>query len=97
MEDLKSIFIHNLKKARVRTKMTQAQLAEETELSVGFIGDIETGRTSPSFQNIEIIAQALKVEPFMLFIPIENRKILDSTQVTLLLDEIEALLHKYSK
>lgn len=95
MENLKSIFIHNLKEARVRAKLTQAQLAEKTDLSVGFIGDIETGRTSPSFHNIEGISAALQIHPFELFIPIEETIDIRQTRMDTMLIEVKEVLEKY--
>ena len=95
MADLKMVFIRNLKEARKRKNFTQAQLAEKTDLSVGFIGDIETGRTNPSFQTIETLSQALGVEPYELFIPPEKGKNLEQKKLTNVLDEVREVLEKY--
>ena len=96
MDNLKQLFIHNLKAARQRKRLTQAELAERAELSTGFIGDIETGRTSPSFQTIEIIAEILEIEPYMLFLPEEMTKNFSRYQVQTILEEVREVLEKYS-
>ena len=51
--------IQQLRKAQ---KLTQAQLAEKTELSDDYIGAIERGSRSPSLEVLEKISQALEVK-----------------------------------
>ena len=50
--------IRELRKAR---KITQAILAEKTDLSDNFIGLLERGKTAPSLETLERISKALKV------------------------------------
>lgn len=56
--------IKALRKAR---KVTQKQLAEGTNYSKSYIGDIETGRTQPSLKALMAIVEYLKAEPSDLF------------------------------
>lgn len=56
--------IKALRKAR---KVTQKQLAEGTNYSKSYIGDIETGRTQPSLKALMAIVGYLDAEPSDLF------------------------------
>lgn len=47
--------------------LTQADLAEMTGLGQGYVSKIESGVANPSLDKINLIAQALKVEPAELF------------------------------
>ncbi len=48
------------------------KLAEISDLSTSFITEIENGNKFPSTKNIEKIATALSVKPYILFIDDEN-------------------------
>ena len=48
---------------RLETGMTQAKLAEKSNLSVDSISRIERGNRAPSLESLESIAMALGVEP----------------------------------
>jgi len=56
-----------IRELRKRRKITQASLAEKTDLSDNFIGLLERGKTSPSLESLEKIARALKVPVRELF------------------------------
>ncbi len=75
--------------------MTQAELAEKTDLSVGFIGDIETGRANPSLNTIGIIAEVLGIEPFELLIPQQKGKKIEEAQLSIVIDEVREVLKRY--
>jgi len=47
--------------------LTQEQLAEKAQISVDFLSLIERGRNSPSFENLEALANALSVGVVSLF------------------------------
>jgi transcriptional regulator with XRE-family HTH domain len=49
--------------------ITQAQLAEQSELAVDTIAKVETGATGASFDTIEKLANVLRVDPAQLFTP----------------------------
>ena len=67
MAELQGIFIQNLKRERGRLGISQLVLAERSELSPGYIGEIESGRKFPSIDNVERIARALEVPPYRLY------------------------------
>jgi transcriptional regulator with XRE-family HTH domain len=48
-----------IKAKRVAMGLTQIQLAEEANISVGFLSDIETGKKYPSLKKREALARAL--------------------------------------
>lgn len=50
-----------IRQIRKSQKLTQAQLAEKTDLSDDYIGAIERGSRSPSLEVLEKIAQALQI------------------------------------
>lgn len=96
MGNLKATFIINLKRERRKRGMTQAELAEKADLSTGFIGDIERGRANPSLQNVEILAQVLEIEPFMLFIPNTLQKSFNQLHMNTIVEEVREVLERYS-
>ncbi len=55
-----------VKKGRYAMYLTQFQLAEETGLSVNYIGKIERGECNPSLITIATIAEALKLSSLSL-------------------------------
>jgi transcriptional regulator with XRE-family HTH domain len=65
--ELRVRFGCNLKFLRTKQNLTQQLLAEKTGLSVDFIGMIERGERAPSFETLEILANALKVTVADLF------------------------------
>jgi len=56
-----------IQQIRKSQNLTQAKLAEKTDLSENFIGSIERGTRNPSFGVLEKISQALRVEMKDLF------------------------------
>jgi XRE family transcriptional regulator, regulator of sulfur utilization len=46
---------------RIQKELTLKDLATMTELSVSYLSDIERGRTTPSLNTLEILAQAFKL------------------------------------
>lgn len=52
---------------RLKAGLTQAQLAEKTDVSNETISRIERGQRCPSFAVLESLAEALQVEPRDLF------------------------------
>ena len=55
-----------LKKARIDKKMTQAQLAEEIDLSKNYISNIERGTSIPSLETFVMLCNALDVTADMM-------------------------------
>lgn len=55
-----------LKKARIDKKLTQAQLAEEIDLSNNYISNIERGTSIPSLETFVMLCNALDVTADMM-------------------------------
>ncbi len=56
-----------IKNAREATKLTQAQLAEASGLSINFVGLVERGKAIPSIRSLSRIADILGVSLAELF------------------------------
>ena len=67
MPNLREKFGRRLRELRLAKELTQERLAELTGLSVDFLSLVERGRSSPSFENLDAIASALKVQVAELF------------------------------
>ncbi|MGN0030488.1 MAG: helix-turn-helix domain-containing protein [Candidatus Gastranaerophilaceae bacterium] len=65
------IFRNNLKFYRNKQKYTQEKLSEICGISTDYLSQIERGKRTPSFKRMELIARALKIEVYKLFMPIE--------------------------
>jgi len=61
MDDIKLLLGNKIKKIRQKQKMSQEELAFESNLHRTYISDIERGSRNVSIKNIEKIARALKV------------------------------------
>lgn len=66
------IFSTNLKAARNRNRFSQMKLAELADLSVGYICDLESGKRWGTPETFSKLANALKISPFELLIPINS-------------------------
>jgi len=64
---LQTVLSKNMRKYRKEAKLTQEKLAEICGTDHRYIGQIETGNRCPSLEYVERIANALKIEPFLLF------------------------------
>ena len=56
----------NIKKYRQKAKLTQEQLSEIAGISVDYLSEIERGKKFPSLKRLILIANALKIEPYLL-------------------------------
>jgi transcriptional regulator with XRE-family HTH domain len=54
-------FSERLRTARELRKLSQSELAEKADLQPSAVSHFETGRRSPSFQNLKALSDALKV------------------------------------
>lgn len=61
----------NIKTVRKQKNITQEQLAEMVGVTVGHISLIERGLAYPSSDKVDLIAKALDVPTYKLFIPEE--------------------------
>ncbi len=68
MEDFFEPFRFNIKFYRSERNISQRELAIQADCTDGMIGQIEAGRTKPSFDMIVKLANALKVHPADLFL-----------------------------
>ncbi|HIZ55475.1 MAG TPA: helix-turn-helix domain-containing protein [Firmicutes bacterium] len=71
---------------RRQLKLTQAQLAEKTELTSKYISNIETSHSLPSIESLMQLCAALDVTPNYLLFGISEK------QETTKLDEVNRLL-----
>lgn len=68
MEHFFDEFRMNMKFYREKLGFSQSELAIQANSSNGMIGNIESGKAKPSFDNILKIAAALKIHPADLFL-----------------------------
>ena len=68
-----TILVKNIKYFRLKSNMTQEQLAEKSDLSVSYIKQIESGKEfkNITFNTISKIAKALNIDVKELFNEIE--------------------------
>jgi transcriptional regulator with XRE-family HTH domain len=64
-EQLKRIYVRNLKKFRKQAGISQAQLGWRCDTPASYICEIETGRKFPSIEMITRIAAALQIQPHL--------------------------------
>jgi transcriptional regulator with XRE-family HTH domain len=58
---LNEIVAANLKKTRLKKKLTQSQVAERAKLSISLISMLERSQRSPPLDTLESLAKALDV------------------------------------
>jgi transcriptional regulator with XRE-family HTH domain len=75
---LQEIFILNLKKFRKKRGISQMTLAELADTTGNYIGQIESGRRTPSLDKVEQIAAALRIPSYRFFIEETDE---DSTEI----------------
>ena len=71
--NMMKVFVFNMKKYRKIRKLSQMKLAEILDTSTSYIGGIEINKKIPSMEMVERIANALKIEPFRLFVDDKDR------------------------
>ncbi len=77
-DNLKDLFVFNIKYYRYANNLSQEKLAERCHLSPRYITDIERGKHTPTILKIESIANALNIEPYILFQnPARNKNIIE--------------------
>jgi len=59
----------NIKKYRLERGLTQEKLSELTNISTDYISEIERGKRVPSIKRLDLLANALKIEAYMLLKP----------------------------
>lgn len=69
MEIALSILVgHNIRKYRKKIGLSQEQLAEKSGLHRTYIGGIERGERNITLDSLQVIAEALAVEPVLLIV-----------------------------
>ena len=63
------IFRKNLKFYRNKLGFTQDKLSELSGISSDYLSEIERGKRVPSFKRMDLIAKALDIEVYKLFLP----------------------------
>ena len=58
----------NIKKYRNKKNLSQVQLAMKCSLSSEYLSEIERGKRAPSLKRLLMIAEALEIEPHILFL-----------------------------
>ena len=69
---LKELLIFNIKYYRYLNNFSQEKLAEKSKLTPRYITDVERGLHCPTIPKIESIANALNIEPHVLFMNTER-------------------------
>lgn len=64
---LQERFAINLKWYRLERNFTQEKLAELSNLTAKYISDLERCKYSPSLARVQDLANALEIEPYVLF------------------------------
>ena len=67
-KELRAIFGKNVKIYRTRRNWSQADLAENANISINFLGDIERGKKWPHPDTLSKLADALEIRIFELFL-----------------------------
>lgn len=62
------IFSKNLKKYRIKKKLSQEKLAELCLFNRTYISSLERGIRTPSLKSIEIISKILETDAYLFFI-----------------------------
>ena len=68
--DIKEIFAANLKENRRKKGLTQERLAETADISLRYLAMLELGKSFPSGEMLEKLANALDIQAFQLFYPL---------------------------
>lgn len=63
MDNISTKLGQNMKRIRVKKKMSQGDIARALEVDRGYISNIENGKKNPTLATIQKLANALKVSP----------------------------------
>ncbi len=65
-KDIRDIFRQNLRYYRLKNKLTQEDLAVKSDLTDKYISDLERGIFSPSLEKLDMLAEALNIDTYLL-------------------------------
>lgn len=68
MDSAQELLRINIRRLRAFRGLTQARLAELSNVSTNYIAEIEGGRRTPSFETIDAFCNAFAVRPYELFL-----------------------------
>ena len=71
-----NIFKKNLKFYRTQKGLTQEKLSEISGISSDYISEMERGKKTPSFKRLILLANALDIEIYKLFLDNGRKKFL---------------------
>jgi transcriptional regulator with XRE-family HTH domain len=71
------VIARNVRQARKRAGLSQADVATRSGFSDSYLSEIERGRTNPSAEVLERIAQTLGLRPYQLLLEEEEWEIRD--------------------
>lgn len=77
MTRLHQVIARNVRQARKRAGLSQADVATRSGFSDSYLSEIERGRTNPSTEVLERIAQTLGLRPYQLLLEEEEWEIRD--------------------
>ncbi|NBB90049.1 MAG: helix-turn-helix domain-containing protein [Spirochaetes bacterium] len=77
MTRLHQVIARNVRQARKRAGLSQADVATRSGFSDSYLSEIERGRTNPSAEVLERIAQTLGLRPYQLLLEEEEWEIRD--------------------
>ncbi len=77
MTRLHQVIARNVRQARKRAGLSQADVATRSGFSNSYLSEIERGRTNPSTEVLERIAQTLGLRPYQLLLEEEEWEIRD--------------------
>ena len=89
IDELVKIYALNIKRARMRKKVTQSAVAEEIGITEKYWSDIETGRKPCSLDTLVAIANALEVEPYELLLPENTALTYDTRRTKIVLQQLK--------
>ena len=92
MTDLRQILASNMRLYRKNLGISQAKLAEMSNITDNYVALIETGKRFPSVKMLEQIAQALQKDTLELFSVSQIDAAKKRTLKTTILTDIEAIL-----
>jgi transcriptional regulator with XRE-family HTH domain len=81
MASVRILLAKNMKRFREISSISQMELAEKIGCSPTLIGKIETMKRFPSAENIDRIAEALKISPSDLFADVPNSEAVETKAV----------------
>ena len=67
MSEIKKLLGTRIREVRILRNLTQEDLSELTDIGASSISKIESGHFHPTDEHLEKIANALKIEPYKLY------------------------------